>query len=130
MRRVLLDTHVFYWALTTPSRLPPGAWSVLEDSSVSLELSVASAWELAIKCSTGKMELPGGVRNYVADGCRETQTQLLHIDLAHVQAVSELPFHHRDPFDRLVIAQALAEDIELLSYDRMLDAYEFRRAVV
>jgi PIN domain nuclease of toxin-antitoxin system len=129
MRRVLLDTHVFYWALTEPSRLPASAWLLLDDSAVGLELSIASAWELAVKCALGKMRLPGSVRSFVADGCRETQTQLLHIDLAHVQAVSELPQHHRDPFDRMIIAQARTEDIALLSYDSSFDRYEFRRPV-
>lgn len=128
MNRVLLDTHVFVWALASPERLGPTAWKVLEDPSMDLALSVVSAWELAIKSARGKIDLPGGVRGFVAEGCRRAGVTLLGVDLAHVAKVAELPDHHRDPFDRLLVATALTESMMLMSYDRALDAYEVRRA--
>lgn len=127
MRRVLLDTHVFVWALAARDRLPPSAWKVLNDPTLEFRLSVASAWELAIKSGQGKLILPGGVDAFIADGCRLTGVSLLGIDLAHLAALAGLPNHHRDPFDRLLIATALAESMDLLSYDAAMSAYEVGR---
>ena len=128
MRPILLDTHVFVWALADTECMPARAWPILRDPSQSLLLSVASAWELAIKSALGRITLPGGVQAFVAEGCRRTGVQLLGIDLAHLAEVERLPHHHRDPFDRLLIAQARVEGTALLSFDASVDAYEVRRA--
>jgi PIN domain nuclease of toxin-antitoxin system len=124
---VLLDTHIFVWALAEPDRVPKQAWPVLRDPSAQLFLSVASAWELAIKSGRGKIGLPGGVRDFVGEGCRRTGVTLLGIDLAHTAEVEQLPHHHRDPFDRMLIAQARVESLSLLSCDAAIGAYEVAR---
>lgn len=128
MRPILLDTQVFVWALADTDRMPARAWPILRDPSQHLLLSVASAWELAIKSALGRITLPGGVQAFVAEGCRRTGVQLLGIDLAHLAEVERLPHHHRDPFDRLLVAQARVEGVALLSFDASLDAYEVNRA--
>ena len=129
MSGILLDTHVFVWALAAPDRVPEAAWALLRDPTQQLSLSVASAWELAIKSAKGKISLPGGVQAFVSEGCRRTGVTLLGIDLAHTAEVEGLPHHHRDPFDRMLVAQARIEGLELLSFDRALDRYDVRRAL-
>jgi len=128
MSDVLLDTHVFIWALSDPGRVPEEAWPALRDPNRTLHLSIASAWELAIKSARGRITLPGGVQGFVGEGCRRTGVRLLGIDLAHTSEVEKLPHHHRDPFDRMLVAQARVEGMALLSFDRALDAYDVRRA--
>lgn len=128
MTGVLLDTHVFVWALAMPSRIPDSVWSLLQDPEQRLLLSVASAWELAIKSARGRLSLPGGVQGFVGEGCRRTGVSMLGIDLAHTAEVERLPHHHRDPFDRMLVAQARVESLALLSFDSALDDYDVRRA--
>lgn len=129
MTRVLLDTHVFVWALAEPDRLSPAHWAVLEGQDYALELSVASGWELALKSALGKIDLPGGVRAFLAEGCRASGVTLLGIELGHLDELERLPHHHRDPFDRMIIAQARAESIAVLSLDRAFDHYDVLRTV-
>lgn len=129
MTRVLLDTHVFVWALAEPDRLSPAHWAVLEGQDYALELSVASGWELAMKSALGKIDLPGGVRAFLAEGCRASGVTLLGIELGHLDELERLPHHHRDPFDRMIIAQARAESIAVLSLDRAFDHYDVLRTV-
>lgn len=125
---ILLDTHIFVWALAEPARVPDAAWVPLRDPTQPLFLSVASAWELAIKSARGKISLPGGVQAFVGEGCRRTGVTMLGIDLSHTAEVERLPHHHRDPFDRMLVAQARVENLALLSVDAALDDYEVRRA--
>lgn len=127
MTPVLIDTHVFVWALAEPSRIPESAWSLLRDPAQPLRLSLASAWELAIKASAGKIELPGRAADFVAEGCRRTGVDLLGVELSHIAELERLPWHHRDPFDRIIVAQARMESYPLLSFDRALRPYEFGR---
>lgn len=127
MTPVLLDTHVFLWALLAPERLEATAWDVLRDTRRPLHLSMVSVWEMAIKASRGKLELPGGVERFVAEGTRHTGVALLDIRLAHIARLPDLPLHHRDPFDRLLIAQAQVERFQLMSYDRVFASYDFDR---
>ncbi|NOY90697.1 MAG: type II toxin-antitoxin system VapC family toxin [Deltaproteobacteria bacterium] len=128
MTRILLDTHVFVWALAEPRRVSEEAWLLLRDPSRSLALSIASVWELAIKSALGKLSLPAGVEPFVAEGCRRTGVTLLGVELAHVAEVERLPHHHRDPFDRMLVAQSRVEGMALLSFDGALDAYDVKRA--
>jgi len=127
---ILIDTHVFVWALSAPQKVPTAAWPYLRDPHQKLLLSVASAWELAIKAARGKITLRGGVGGFVGEGCRKTGVALLGIDLAHTVEVQALPHHHRDPFDRMLIAQARVDDLAVLSYDRLFDAYDIERVGV
>lgn len=127
MTGILLDTHIFVWALAEPGRVPDTAWPWLRDPTQPLFLSVASAWELAIKSARGRLSLPGGVQAFVGEGCRRTSVTLLGIDLAHTAEVERLPHHHRDPFDRMLVAQARIENLAFLSIDRAIDEYDVRR---
>lgn len=124
MRRALIDTHVFLWALTNSKKLPRAAWALLNDEHIKLHLSIASGWEVAIKQGLGKLTLPAPVDEFVATGCRAARVDLMGIDLKHLDEVSKLPGHHRDPFDRMLIAQARVERIPVLSYDRMFAKYD------
>lgn len=128
MTAVLLDTHVFVWALAEPDRVPASAWALLRSPNQSLRLSLASAWELGIKASAGRIRLPMRAADFVAEGCRRTGVQVLGIELSHIAELERLPWHHRDPFDRLLIAQARVESMPLLSFDGELAPYEFERA--
>lgn len=125
---ILLDTHVFVWALAARHRLPPHTWDLLSDPDQPLWLSMASAWELSIKAARGKLELGRGVDKFVAEGCHRAGIELVDVTLAHVAEVERLPLHHRDPFDRMLVAQARVERVPLLSFDPAVDAYEVERA--
>jgi PIN domain nuclease of toxin-antitoxin system len=120
MTRVLIDTHVLLWAATTPERLGPAA-ALLEDGD--RLVSAASVWELAIKQSLGKVGLGMPAGRWIDRARTELSLRLLDITVEHAAAVEHLPPLHRDPFDRLLIAQAEAEDAVLLTADSTLAAY-------
>lgn len=121
--KILLDTHISLWfvggdpALSAPSR------AAVESTENERLLSLASVWEMAIKVSLGKLTLPGDFGSFVAKQMADNDIGLLGIEMAHTNLVVGLPFHHRDPFDRLLIAQAIAERIPIVSQDRLFDAY-------
>lgn len=120
--RLLLDTHVFLWLQTEPERL--GGWlPVASDPSTELLLSAASSWELTIKCSLGKLALPEPVTTYVPARARTSVIRLVPIEHAHALAVADLPPLHRDPFDRLLIAQAALLEARLLTADAAVLQY-------
>lgn len=125
--RVLLDTHAFLWFIDDSPQLSAAAKAVIADGSNDVVLSVASLWEMAIKISLGKLSISGPFGSYISHQLTANTIGLLPISLEHVAAVASLPFHHRDPFDRLLIAQALIEQIPLLSTDSSLDAYGIHR---
>ncbi len=127
MNRILLDTHIFLWALTDPRRLSAGAQASLRDDGNVLLVSVATAWEMAIKVGVGKLHLDRGVRAFVASGCRQLNAAMLPIELTHLEQLTSLPWHHRDPFDRMLVAQATADGLTLMSCDAALDAYDVVR---
>lgn len=124
MTRLLVDTHVWLWLQTDPDRLGTSARELVEDRSVELLLSAASAWEIAIKCRLGKLTLPQDPATYVPDRMRRSGTTPLAVEHAHVLRVSELPDHHRDPFDRLLVAQAQILDVAVLTADSQFDRYD------
>lgn len=118
---VLLDTNVVLWAAATPERLG-SATSLVRDAPRRL-VSAASVWELAIKQHLGKLTLGGDVRSWVARAVRELSLDRLDITFAHAAAVEHLPDVHRDPFDRLLVAQARSEGVVLLTGDEQLLGY-------
>jgi PIN domain nuclease of toxin-antitoxin system len=122
----LLDTHSYLWWLAQPARLGRDARAALEDRSASVFVSVASFWEIAIKTSLGKLNLSRGIEQLESE-LAEDGLLLLSIQVHHCGGVMRLPFHHRDPFDRLLVAQALIEGLSLLSRDSQLDAYGVTR---
>lgn len=126
---VLLDTHVVLWLATEPERCG-AASSTLGDPSVDLWISSVTTWELAIKSSLGRINLRADPQSFV-ERCRSMLGALLvNIDHRHAGAVTELPWHHRDPFDRLLVAQAREMNLALATADRTLAAYDVDLLIV
>ncbi len=124
--RILLDTHAWLWMALTPDRLSLHARSFVEGREHELYLSAASAWEIVIKYSQGKLGLPDPPLTYVPSRLEQFGVLPLPIDHGHALYVSTLPVHHRDPFDRLLIAQAQLEDLPILTADPVFAAYDVR----
>jgi len=122
---VLLDTHAFLWWCEDATELSKKARRVI--SREECLLSVASMWEISIKLSLGKLNLPGGFDRYVPEQMAVNGFTQLEIGFRHVAGASRLPWHHRDPFDRLLIAQAIEEGFTIVSCDSVLDKYGVTR---
>jgi PIN domain nuclease of toxin-antitoxin system len=118
---ILLDTHAFLWAITDDRRLTKQARRILQTAD--LLLSVASCWEIVTKVQIGKLPLPEPPSKYLPRHVAALGAELLSIEAAHVLRLESLPLHHRDPFDRLLVAQSLEEHIPLLSGDALLEPY-------
>jgi PIN domain nuclease of toxin-antitoxin system len=125
--KLLLDTHSFLWFIVGHSQLSRLARTLIEDPTHQPFLSMASVWEMAIKVSLGKLKIEAPFEAFLAHQLDLNGIELLPIQLRHVALVTTLPFHHRDPFDRLLIAQAQAEQMPVLSSDPAFDAYPIRR---
>ncbi len=125
--RLLLDTHSFLWFIGGSPRLSSEARALIEDTSNQVLLSVGSLWEMAIKISLGKLSLAEPFEVFIPQQLELNQIELLGITVNHAAAVSILPFHHRDPFDRLLIGQAQVEQIPIVSDDTTFDAYSIAR---
>lgn len=118
--RLLLDSHVLLWSLQGTERLATAVVSAIVDPANSVDVSVASLWELAIKQSLGKLAVDGDLREHLS---RQSFSELPVLG-EHAQAVRHLPLHHRDPFDRLFIAQARCEGLTIVTADRTFAAYD------
>jgi PIN domain nuclease of toxin-antitoxin system len=123
----VVDTHVLLWYVAEDPRLSQLAINLLEDTNNRPIISIASLWEIAIKTSTGKLNIGAPFREFVAENITSLGIDVLEIKLEHLEAVSALPFHHRDPFDRLIIAQCLTENLPLLTDDGFVDAYAVKK---
>ncbi len=124
----LLDTSAFLWFVSGDRKLSTQARRVLEESSGDFYLSLASIWELAIKANLGRgLELPRPFSEFLDIELQAERIQVLNIELAHLKRVANLPLHHRDPFDRLLIAQSQVENIPVITNDAAFDAYEIKR---
>lgn len=121
--RLLIDTHAFLWFVAGDRRLSSRARRRIEDPANDKLLSVASVWEIAIKASLKKLTLSVSIDVLVKEGAVDNGIALLDIRADHAAAVTHLPWHHRDPFDRLLAAQASAERLTLVSADTAFDAY-------
>jgi PIN domain nuclease of toxin-antitoxin system len=124
---LLLDTHAFLWFIAGDSSLSKAARSAIEDESNNLYMSVASLWEIAIKISIDKLTLSEPFETFIPEQLAENGVELLDISVAHTALIASMPFHHRDPFDRLIAAQASAEQMTLVSADEAFDAYGITR---
>jgi PIN domain nuclease of toxin-antitoxin system len=125
--RLLLDTHAFLWFVLGDPQLSARARALIEDRNNEKLISPASYWELAIKISTGKYLLHEPYQDFMRRAIADNGFVILPIEPRHTAVVATLPFHHRDPFDRLLIAQAIVEQIPILSNDPVLDAYPVTR---
>ncbi len=121
--KVLVDTHAFLWWTSQPTSLSRRAKSVMTNPENTLLFSVASLWEIIIKSETQRLRLPFSPVEYVRSRVEHCAMQFLPIGLHHVAALEGLPWHHRDPFDRLLVAQALAEGVPILTSDEQIQAY-------
>lgn len=125
--RLLIDTHVLIWWVTDSAKLSPRVLDLLMNREVSLVLSMVSVWEIQIKSSLGKIDLRSPLAEIVANQITTNALELLSIELHHIYALSDMPLHHRDPFDRLLIAQAIIEELPIASIDEAFDPYNITR---
>jgi len=125
--RLVLDTHAFLWFVLGDGRLSAKAKAAIEDPSNEKLLSPASYWEIAIKISLGKYTLSKPYEEFMGKGISENGFVVLPIEPKHTAILTTLPFHHRDPFDRLIIAQAMVEEAAVVSGDIVFDAYPISR---
>jgi PIN domain nuclease of toxin-antitoxin system len=121
--RALLDTHAFIWWVTDDSQLSSIAYSIIADPSNELFLSSASAWEIVIKVRLGKLSLPEPPETYIPSRLRINKFQSLPIQMIHALQVANLPNLHRDPFDRIIIAQSQVEKMSILTVDSQIIQY-------
>ena len=120
--KYLLDTNTAIWALGDKAKLSNTAKEIIGNTSLSLFVSVVSAWEIAIKVSLGKLDFAGGSSAFL-DKMQKNGLALLNIESAHLEIVEALPFIHRDPFDRLLVATAQAEGMTILTADANIRKY-------
>jgi PIN domain nuclease of toxin-antitoxin system len=125
--RLLLDTHTFLWFVLGDGLLSAKARTAIEDPSHEKLLSPASYWEIAIKISLGKYILAKPYKEFIEKGIGENGFVVLSIEPKHTAVLTTLPFHHRDPFDRLIIAQAMVEEATVVGGDTAFDAYPITR---
>jgi len=121
--KLLLDTHIFLWFIMGSPNLTSQARALIEDDKNRKFISVVSLWEIAIKSSIGKLNLSAPFDQLIPQQLSLNGFELLPIEIAHLATVTTLPFHHRDPFDRLLIAQAVTEKMPFVSSDSAFDAY-------
>lgn len=126
-KKALLDTQAFIFALTSPETIPQKTRKLFNDPEIRLYLSMASIWEMSIKSSLGKLKFETSLKEMIQTSIRESGLQILHIQAEHVYFVERLPFHHKDPFDRIIIAQSLTENMPVISSDAMFDQYKTER---
>jgi PIN domain nuclease of toxin-antitoxin system len=122
--KVLIDTHVLLWGLQDEPKLSDRVRTLLPKAEV--WISVASLWEIIAKVQVGKLKLPTPVRDYLTLKLRENGVSVLPLTFDHVRRLEELPLHHRDPFDRILIAQSLEENLPLITADSLFKNYAVR----
>ncbi len=125
--RILLDTHTFLWAVLEDEKLSAEARRLWLDEGNELLLSAASVWEIGIKVRLGSLTIQGGLDEFVSRQLNVDKLSLIPISVKHAACVSTLPLHHRDPFDRMLIAQSIVEGVPVLSADLKFDAYGVER---
>ena len=125
--RLLLDTHTFLWFVLNDPQLSAGAQSLINDPANDILISPASYWEIAIKVGLGKLNLHAPYDDFMRRGIDGNDFEILPIEPRHTSLLTTLPLHHRDPFDRLLIAQASIEAIPIVGMDAAFDSYGVRR---
>ncbi len=121
--RVLLDTHAFLWWISDDPRLSKKAKEIIADGRNELFFSAASGWEISIKAGLGRLKVAGDLQRFIADQLSRNAIKVLPIYLSHTLHTRVLPDHHRDPFDRILVSQAILEEMPLLSADPKIPHY-------
>lgn len=124
---LLLDTHALVWFALDDPKLGSVAKSLIVDPANSKSISPASYWELAIKISLGKYQLSAPFDQFMDAAIQENGFRVVPLEVKHANQLVALPFHHRDPFDRMIIAQAIVEGMSIVSNDPVIDAYPVKR---
>jgi PIN domain nuclease of toxin-antitoxin system len=124
---LLIDAHALIWTYFDPAQLSAKARSEISDANNRVFVSPASHWEIAIKMSTGKLQLAESFADFVQHAILDNGFSILPIEPHHTAELVTLPYHHRDPFDRLIVVQAMAEKMPLVSADAILDKYPIQR---
>lgn len=120
---LLLDTHTFLWFVNDDPRLSDRFKDLIENENNVSYLSIASLWEMSIKYNLGKLTLAPSYEEFVEKEIITSRINLLNIELEHLKINATLPFHHRDPFDRIIIAQSMAENIPVITVDSVFNKY-------
>lgn len=123
MPRLLLDTHAFLWWVEDSPQLGAAARRAIVDTKNDCFLSIASCWKMAIKSSLGKLRLTEPVERYISEQVAANSFGILGIELRHIAKIEKMPFHHRDPFDRLMIAQAMTDKLTIVTADKAFGSY-------
>jgi len=118
----LIDTHVFLWFVSNSKELSQTAKSLIEDETNEIFISIASLWEISIKTALGKLTINGKYAS-VIDDLTDNSIEILPINFAHTVEQNKLPFHHKDPFDRIIISQAIVENMNFISADAIFNNY-------
>jgi PIN domain nuclease of toxin-antitoxin system len=126
--KLLLDTHTFIWWDSEPEKLSENALSMLEDASNTLMLRVVSIWEMQIKIQAGKLTIDNPLQQIIEHQQNANALLILPVETAHIYTLGGLSLHHKDPFDRLLIAQAIAEDTVIVTADKAFKAYPVKLA--
>jgi len=120
---MLLDTHAILWFLKGNEKMPKETRNFICSNEYRKYVSIASLWEVSIKSSRGKLNLDGGIEGFI-EAIDDNGFLLLEIDPDHIKAVAELPFIHRDPFDRMIVAQAITENMTIMTIDENILKYD------
>lgn len=121
--KYLVDTHAFLWFVFDDPRISNRASSMIEDPGNELWISLASIWEISIKHSLGKLRFDKPLQAFISEHILETNLRVLSIDLSHLLRVNQLAWHHRDPFDRVLVAQCKSEGLQMISQDSVFASY-------
>lgn len=120
--KYLIDTHIFIWFVENSNKLSRAAKSIIEDKDNEIYISIASLWEISIKTAIGKLQIKGTFDS-IEDDLKDNAIEILPITFAHTLENNQLPFHHRDPFDRIIVSQAIVENLDFISSDDVFDEY-------
>jgi len=124
--RALLDTHAFLWWISDDARLSDRCRAIISSGVNEILFSAVSAWEIAVKVGIGRLAVPGDLENYTMEQVSRNRFEVLPISISHAVRVSRLPNHHKDPFDRMLVAQAQVEKVTILSGDTQIARYPIR----
>ncbi|MBF2057856.1 MAG: type II toxin-antitoxin system VapC family toxin [Cyanobacterium sp. T60_A2020_053] len=124
--KIIIDTHIFLWYVTDDNKLSDNSKKIINQRENIIYLIQASIWEMAIKYSQEKLNFDSPFLEFINQQIKINSFEILSFNLLHFEQVTKLPFHHRDPFDRMIISQAMVEKIPLISYDSLFNCYDIK----